>query len=102
MKGSAAVVVLAAGTILLVGCAGSHPRNEDGAFEGTVTNVRSDRLTLELSDGSVRIDTWSVCGDHTARNISVGDEITVFADRDLFSYEAWRILDENGEAACPR
>lgn len=100
--GGGAVVILAAGLVLFAGCAGSHPRNADGAFEGTVASVRSDRLTLDLVDGSVRIDTWSVCGDDTARHIAVGDEIVVFADRDLFSYEAWRILDEDGQPACSR
>lgn len=75
--------------------------NTYGGFQGTVSRVWEDGLRLDLGNGeSLRIDTWDVCGDHTARNISVGDQITVFADRDFFSYEAWRILDANGEPIC--
>lgn len=75
--------------------------NTYGGFQGTVSRVWEDGLRLDLGNGeSLRIDTWEVCGDNTARNIRVGDQITVFADRDFFSYEAWRILDANGEPVC--
>lgn len=77
-------------------------RNSNGAFEGVVTNVREDGLRLELSDGSsMRIDTWDVCGDNTARHISLGDQLIVEAERDGLGYDAIRILDATGEPACP-
>lgn len=74
----------------------------DGGVTGTVERVREDELTLQRGDdGTMVVDTWSVCGDHTARHISVGDEVTVFADRDRRDYDAWRILDADGDPACP-
>jgi preprotein translocase subunit YajC len=76
-------------------------RDATGGFEGTVGRVWEDGLTLNLDDGgSMRVDTWDVCGDNTARNITAGDVITVYADRDLASYDAWRILDADGQPVC--
>lgn len=100
-----AVGAIAAVALLSAGCAAGakFPRNEDGGFAGTVTSVRQDSLRMQIGDsGEMLVDTWAVCGDDTARTISVGDEIVVFADRELFSYDAWRILDAAGEPACPR
>lgn len=94
-------IVAIMATLLVAGCASRTPRNEDGAIVGTVTRVRRDSMNLDVEGGgNVRIDTWGVCGDSTADNISVGDTVTVFASKDLFSYDAWRILDENGDRAC--
>lgn len=88
--------------LLVTGCASRTPRNE-GGIEGTVTRVRRDSMNLEVADGgNIRVDTWAACGDSTADNISVGDTVTVFASKDLFSYDAWRVLDENGDRACSR
>lgn len=92
-------------TVLLLGataCGGGRAStNADGDYTGTVTRVWADGLRLAVeSGGDIRVDTWGVCGDGTARNISPGDRITVSASRDLFSRDAWRILDENGEPAC--
>lgn len=88
-------------TELTVGMA--QRNTDDGAFVGTVGRVWSDGMTLEVDGGgSIRIDTWAVCGDHTARNISTGDRVRVYASRDLLSYDAWRILDEDGEPLCGR
>ncbi len=86
---------------LVVGCSAKGQVNADGALEGTVARVWEDGMNLDIPDGNtVRIDTWSVCGDFTAANIAQGDTVQVWASRDLFSYEAWRILDSNGEPAC--
>lgn len=89
--------------LLMTGCASRTPRNEDGAIVGTVTRVGQDNMSVDVEGGSnVRIDTWGVCGDSTADNISVGDTVTIFASKDLFSYDAWRILNESGDPACSR
>lgn len=85
----------------VIGGANNAQRNSDGAYEGVASRVSRDRLTLDVDGGgSVRFDTWSVCGDNTSRFISTGDRLVVYGDRDLFDYEAWRILDENGDPAC--
>lgn len=104
VAGALAIVALAGWIFfMIIGNFNRAPRNADGAFEGVVTSVSRDRMRLETDSGdSVRIDTWSVCGDNTNRHISTGDRIVVYADRDLFDYEAWRILDATGQPACPR
>lgn len=96
------VAIVAAGLFWWQSGVGRVPRNDAGAIEGQVTRVRNDNMRIETSDGSVTIDTWAVCGDNTRQHISEGDRVQVYANRDLFSYDAWRILDENGESACPR
>ncbi|QEO10334.1 hypothetical protein [Protaetiibacter larvae] len=99
----AVVAVAVVSLLVLTGCSRPQfPRNEDGAFEGTVTSVREDGLDLRIGDATMRVDTWAVCGDDTARHISVGDELVVFADRETFDYDAWRILTPDGDPACPR
>lgn len=97
------VIVFVAALIFLnvIGGSNSAHRNTDGAYEGIVSRVSRDGLTLDVDGGgSVRFDTWSVCGDNTSRFISTGDRLVVYGDRDLFDYEAWRILDQNGDPAC--
>ena len=85
----------------VIGGSNNAQRNADGAYVGVVSSVSRDRLTLDVDGGgSVRFDTWSVCGDNTSRFISTGDRLVVHGTRDLFDYEAWRILDENGNPAC--
>lgn len=100
MKSFTGVIALLCSALLLGGCAGSHPRNPDGAFVGTVERVRSDHLWLNVGNGTVSIDTWSVCGDRTAQHVSAGDPLHVYAQRDWFSYEAWRITTPEGESVC--
>lgn len=79
---------------------GRAQRADDGAFHGEVTRVRSDRLTLRTDSGTIRVDTWGVCGDRTNVHLSTGDQIQVYASRDFFSYDAWRILNADGTPAC--
>ena len=69
-------------------------------MEGVVERVRSDALSLRVGEDMIRVDTWAVCGDETARYISVGDQLTVFGNRDVITYYATRILDSNGEPVC--
>ncbi|HZK06244.1 MAG TPA: hypothetical protein VFC82_10450 [Actinomycetaceae bacterium] len=103
-KSTLRIAAVATAGLALAGCAGGakFPRNEDGGFVGTVTSVGRDNLRMDVGEGNMWVDTWAVCGDHTSQHISVGDEIVVFADRELFSYDAWRILDVAGEPACDR
>lgn len=66
-----------------------------------MARVWEDGVRLDVDGGrSVRVDTWDVCGDHTARNISVGDRVVVFADRDGFGYDATKIVDAAGNQPC--
>lgn len=99
---SLCLVLLALAALLLSGCTSRTPRNAEGAIDGVVTRVGRDNMNIDVEGGgNIRIDTWGVCGDATNQNINVGDQVQVFASRDLFSYDAWRILDDAGEPACP-
>ncbi len=102
MRRPIAMVTATAAIALLAGCGTSYPRNEEGAFEGSVDRVREDNLRLNVGSDTINVDTWSVCGDRTSRHISVGDELQVFAERDWFGFDAWRILTADGEPACPQ
>lgn len=88
--------------LALSACSSSTPRNEDGGIEGTVESTRRDSLVLRVGEDTVRVDTWGVCGDDTSQHISAGDEITVFGSLDVITYDATRILNANGDPACPR
>lgn len=95
------VLVVGAAAMLLAGCSPKGQVNSDGAFAGTVSRVWEDGLNLAIEGGNtIRVDTWSVCGDFTATSIASGDAIQVWATRDLFSYEAWQIQNADGEPAC--
>lgn len=66
-----------------------------------MTRVWSDGLRLDVdSGGSIRADTWEVCGDSTPQSIAVGDWIAVFASWGLFRRDAWQVLDAEGEPTC--
>lgn len=96
-------IVAIAAFVAFAGCvAPQAPRaSTDGAFEGTISRVWEDGLSLDVDGGgTILIDTWSVCGDGTARNLSPGDSVRVYATRDLVSYDAWRILNVEGQPAC--
>jgi hypothetical protein len=87
--------------VLLSACTSNTPRNEQGGIEGTVESLREDSLVLRVGDDTIRVDTWAVCGDDTRRHISEGDQITVFGELDVITYDASEILDAAGEPACP-
>lgn len=58
-------------------------------------------LVLRVGEDTIRVDTWGVCGDDTRRHLSEGDQITVFGELDVITYDASEILDARGEPACP-
>lgn len=98
-----ALVALALITpFLLSACTSTTPRNDQGGIEGTVESLREDSLVLRVDEDTIRVDTWAVCGDSTRRHIAVGDQITVFGELDVITYDASEILNAAGEPACPR
>lgn len=105
-EGGSTVRLAVAGAALAMlastACSGGQASpNADGDYTGVVTRVWSDGLRLDVdSGGSIRVDTWEVCGDATPRHIDAGDRIAVSATRDIFSRDAWQILDADGEPAC--
>lgn len=94
------MALLALLALVTVACSARGTVDDEGAFVGQVTRVWSDGLNMDTPGNNIRIDTWQVCGDRTAANISVGDTVHIWATRDLFSYEAWRIQTPTGDPAC--
>lgn len=95
--------LIVAGALGLTACAssGDVSPDADGNFVGVVTDVREDGLNMDVdSGGSMRVDTFAVCGDNTRQFISVGDRLTITADREAVDFDAITILDEAGEPAC--
>ena len=60
MRRPIAIVAATAAVALLAGCGTSYPRNEEGAFEGSVDRVREDNLRLNVGSDTLNVDTWSV------------------------------------------
>ncbi len=100
-KGATLLALALTTPLLLSGCTSDTPRNEQGGIEGTVESLREDSLVLRVGEDTIRVDTWAVCGDDTRRHISAGDQITVFGELDVITYDASEILNAAGEPACP-
>lgn len=91
-----------AGALALSACSSDDVSPDaDGNYVGVVTSVREDELEMDVdSGGSMRVDTFAVCGDRTPAFISVGDRLTITADRETVGFDAITILDEAGQPAC--
>ncbi|XPP25734.1 MAG: hypothetical protein ACNYNX_08805 [Leucobacter sp.] len=99
--GAALVALALTAPLLLSACTSTTPRNDEGGIEGTVESLREDSLVLRVGEDTIRVDTWGVGGDDTRRHLSEGDQITVFGELDVITYDASEILDARGEPACP-
>lgn len=64
---------------------------QDNSFSGTVERVWEDGFRLNTGDRSVRVDSWDVYGDNTARNLSKGDRITVNGEFEGGKFDAFSI-----------
>ena len=76
-KSSVRMAAIATVVLALAGCAGGakFPRNEDGGFVGTVTSVGQDNLRMDVGEGTMRVDTWAGCGDHTSACLTPPSEL---------------------------
>ena len=63
----------------------------NNSVAGTVERVWEDGFRLNTEEGSVRVDSWDVYGDNTARKISKGDSITVNGEFDGGEFDAFSI-----------
>lgn len=93
--------LLVVGALALSACGNDVTADADGNYVGTVTQVREDSLSMDVdSGGSMRVDTFGVCGDATPNFISVGDRLTISANREAVGFDATAILNEDGQPAC--
>lgn len=94
---------LSVGTVLilmgLVGCTGAAQMN-NGALTGTVERVWEDGFNINTGDRTIRIDSWSICGDNTRQNVSVGDELTLEGEFSGGEFDASAITNANDENIC--
>lgn len=76
-KSSLRMAAVAAVVLALAGCAGGakFPRNEDRGFVGKVTSVGQDNLRMDVGEGTMWVDTWAVCGDHTSACLAPPSEL---------------------------
>lgn len=65
----------------------------NNSVSGTVERVWEDGFRLNTGEErSVKVDSWDVYGDNTARNLSKGDRITVNGEFDGGEFDAFSII----------
>ena len=70
---------------------------QGNSFSGTVERVWEDGFRLRTEGQTLRVDSWDVCGDNTARNLSRGDRVTVDGEFDGGEFDAFSITRGDGE-----
>ncbi|ANV84181.1 hypothetical protein AWQ21_07200 [Picosynechococcus sp. PCC 7003] len=83
----------------LVGCTGTA-QMQNGALTGTVERVWEDGFRINTGDRTIRVDSWSICGDNTRQNVSVGDELTIEGEFSGGEFDASAITNVNDENIC--
>jgi hypothetical protein len=88
---------------LLVGILthGSTVAQTQGAtFSGRVDKVWEDGFRLNVSDRSIKVDSYDICGDNTTRYIAVGEQVTVIGEFEGGEFDAFSITKASGESVC--
>ncbi|MCG9890469.1 MAG: hypothetical protein MH252_05300 [Thermosynechococcaceae cyanobacterium MS004] len=84
--------------ILATACATTHAQGS--IFSGRVNRVWEDGLRLNSGNRSITVDTYGICGDNTARQIAVGEQVTVTGEFDGGEFDAFSITRAKGESVC--
>ena len=63
------------------------------SYTGTVERVWEDGFLLNTGERTLRVDSWSIYGDNTGRNIAVGDRLAVTGEFDGREFDAFSISD---------
>ena len=69
-------------------------------FTGTVQRVWEDGLRLKAGDRTLIVDTWDLCGDHTAQYLATSATITVTGEFDRNEFDAVSLVDTDGISVC--
>ncbi|MBD2093393.1 hypothetical protein H6F67_26460 [Microcoleus sp. FACHB-1515] len=99
MKLFTAALVMLSG-LAVVGVAPSGQAQQSGSFTGTVQRVWEDGFSLNTGGRTLSVDSWDLCGDFTARHISVGDRLTITGEFEGGEFDAFSITNPNGAAVC--
>jgi hypothetical protein len=76
------------------------PAPQGNSFSGSVERVWEDGFRLNTGEGTVRVDSWDVCGDFTANHVAVGDRLTVSGEFDGGEFDAFSITNSDGASLC--
>ncbi|QQE67442.1 hypothetical protein GFS31_41550 (plasmid) [Leptolyngbya sp. BL0902] len=68
---------------------------------GIVERVWEDGFRLNTGERTLRVDTWDVYGDNTARYVSVGDELTITGEFEGREFDAFTITGAAAGAPAP-
>jgi hypothetical protein len=98
MKSNLVRCVLLSVGIVIASCAVSQA--QDDTFSGVVNRVWEDGFLLSNTDRSITVDSYAVCGDNTARHITVNDQVTVSGEFEGREFDAYTITKVNGERVC--
>jgi hypothetical protein len=74
---------------------------DNGSLTGTVERVWEDGFRLNTGERTIRVDSWEVCGDFTANHVAVGDRISIIGEFSGREFDAFGIMDTDGNSLCP-
>ena len=77
-------------------------RADDDSFSGSVQKVWEDGFVLKTEERSLKVDSWDVCRDNTAGNLSKGDQVTVNGEFDDGEFDASSITKKDGVKVCTK
>jgi len=95
-----AALVTVSGLIVVTMAPNANAQQGNNSFTGTVQRVWEDGFRLNTGNRTIRVDSWDLCGDATARYINVGDQLTVTGEFEWGEFDAMSITRPDGEAAC--
>lgn len=72
----------------------------NGSFSGTIQRVWEDGFRLQSENRGITVDSWDVCGDHTTRHLSAGEQVTVVGEFEMGEFDAFSITKADGVAVC--
>lgn len=100
MKKLALIGCTVVGTAAVVVWGFSSVRAGSGQFTGNVERVWEDGFTLNAENRRITVDSWDVCGDNTARHVSVGDRLVVTGEFEGGEFDAFSIQNSNQNNVC--
>lgn len=83
---------------LTTGCAIAQAQG--ATFSGRVHRVWEDGFQLSNGQHSIIVDSYDICGDNTARHITVGEQVTVTGEFEGGEFDAFSITKANGKSVC--
>lgn len=80
---------------LLLSSSVIFPSQAETILTGTVEKVWEDGFKLRTEDRTVKVDSWDIYGDNTAKNVVVGQELTVTGEFGGRDFDAFSIEEAN-------